>query len=98
MNSVFADTWYFLALINPRDASHARVKDFSRENAPRLVTTTWILTEVADGLSRSVDRAQFEPLGRRLLTTRRRLWCRPNNPSGKGVCCSIITARTRRGP
>jgi predicted nucleic acid-binding protein len=43
----FADTFYWIALIFPRDAFHAAVSSFSRTlGSVRLVTTDEVLTEV----------------------------------------------------
>jgi hypothetical protein len=47
----FADTAWYLALLLDRDAWHARATELSRELVGRVVTTTWVLTEVADALS-----------------------------------------------
>jgi uncharacterized protein len=56
MTPVFADTFFFLALINPRDGAHpAAVAAANRRQGP-LLTTAWILTEVADGLAGTADR------------------------------------------
>lgn len=56
MTPVFAVTFFFLALINPRDAAHvAAVAAHSSRKRP-LLTTAWILTEVADGLADGPDR------------------------------------------
>src|SRR5205085_5296328 len=44
---LFADTFYWVALLNPGDAFHARVMAFSSTlGAIRIVTTDEILTEV----------------------------------------------------
>jgi len=59
MTPVFADSYYFFALINPRDAAHQRAFRYSQEQGTPLVTTAWVLTELADGLSRSSKRATF---------------------------------------
>lgn len=56
MTAVFADSFYFLALINPRDAAHGRVLDFSERQEIPVLTTAWVLTEVADALSRPPGR------------------------------------------
>ena len=53
MKTVFADTFYFLALVNPADSAHARTVAFTSDHPLRLVTTDWVLTELADGLARS---------------------------------------------
>jgi predicted nucleic acid-binding protein len=45
--SLFADTFYWIALLFPRDALHAAVVAFSRAlGSVRLVTTDEVLTEV----------------------------------------------------
>lgn len=59
MTAVFADTFYFLALLNSKDASHQKAVDFSNTADAPLVTTAWVLTELADGLSRSSERYVF---------------------------------------
>lgn len=56
MTPVFADTFFFLALVNPRDAAHAAAIAGAETRRDPLVTTAWVLTEVADGLARSTDR------------------------------------------
>lgn len=58
MNAVFADTFYFLALINERDAAHPKAILFDATTRP-LVTTAWVLTEVGDALSAPENRPAF---------------------------------------
>ena len=51
--TLFADTFYWVALLNPRDASHIRVTAFDRSlGTARLVTTDEVLTEVLNWFSR----------------------------------------------
>lgn len=59
MNRVFADTFYFLAILNPKDQAHAKAVHFSESHDASLTTTSWVLTELADGLSRSTQRRAF---------------------------------------
>ena len=59
MNPLFADTFYFLALANSKDTAHAKALEFSRSHRGPLLTTTWVLTELADGLSRAKNRHLF---------------------------------------
>lgn len=61
MKSVFADTLYFIAILNANDAAHSRALAFSNSHDLRLLTTAFVLIELADGLSRS---AQRQSLGR----------------------------------
>ena len=51
MNEVFADTFYYIALLNPADHFHAAAIQATQALTSRLVTTAWVLTEVADALS-----------------------------------------------
>ncbi|MCX5758908.1 MAG: hypothetical protein NTU83_10465, partial [Candidatus Hydrogenedentes bacterium] len=51
MKTYFADTFYFLAILNVADAHRERVEAFNAEASPRVVTTAWVLTEVADALA-----------------------------------------------
>jgi hypothetical protein len=39
MNTVFADTYYFIALLNPKDSAHARASDFSRTSRAHVLST-----------------------------------------------------------
>jgi predicted nucleic acid-binding protein len=51
---LFADTFYWVALLNARDPYHARVASFSLAlGAARLVTTDEVLTEVLNWFSRA---------------------------------------------
>ena len=52
MKEVFADTAYYLAFLNIQDELHERSVKFTAGFDGRLLTTTWVLTEVADALSR----------------------------------------------
>src|SRR4051794_807209 len=50
--TLFADAFYWVALIFPRDTYHARVRSFSAALGPaRLVTTDEVLTEVLNHFS-----------------------------------------------
>ena len=64
--TLFADTFYFLALANERDPAHAPATDVSRDFTGKLVTTAWVLTEVADAMSARRNRAEFVMLLDRL--------------------------------
>jgi len=50
MSVVFADTFYFLALLNERDGAHHRAVAASRTPGLALVTTELVLVELADAL------------------------------------------------
>jgi len=56
MKSVFADTFYFLALLNERDPAHQRAAAASRIPGLTLVTTEFVLLELADALCKPRER------------------------------------------
>jgi predicted nucleic acid-binding protein len=58
MKAVFADSYFFFALANPNDPTHARAVDFAKSYTGRTVTTGWIITEVGDGWSKPPERRQ----------------------------------------
>ena len=51
MTEVFADAFYFIALLNPSDQHHAEAVRVTRGLIAPLVTTTCVLIEVADALA-----------------------------------------------
>jgi uncharacterized protein len=59
MTTLFADTFYFIALLSPSDDAHAKAIAFTRQFAGRLLTTAWVLTEMADGLVDTSAREKF---------------------------------------
>ena len=59
MKRCFADTNYFLAIINPDDSAYARAVEYSRNSDLSLVSTAWIFMELANSMSRSRDRQLF---------------------------------------
>jgi len=62
MNLVCADTYYYLALTSESDAGHERAVEFSRAYHGRVLTTPWVLTEVADALASPDQRRMFVAL------------------------------------
>ena len=66
MSKVFADTFYFLALLNKNDKAHAKALQYSAL-IERLITTEWVLTELADGLASSRHRSMFLQTRQELL-------------------------------
>lgn len=54
--TVFADAFFYVALINRHDAYHARAADYARIFRGSVVTTEWVLAEVADALAASSSR------------------------------------------
>jgi predicted nucleic acid-binding protein len=59
MTLVFADTFYFLAIMNAKDIAHRKAIEFSTSHDVALLTTAWVLTELADGLADSLHRSAF---------------------------------------
>jgi len=62
MTRIFADSFFFFAVLNPNDAAHAKATEFARRHKEPLVTTAWVLTEVADGLATTPRRHVFRRL------------------------------------
>ena len=69
MTSCFADTFYFVAMLNRRDANHERAMALNASLRVRLVTTAWIVTETANAMSKPPDRLLFLQLLERLRTS-----------------------------
>ncbi len=59
MKVVLADTFYFLALVNPSDGRHRQAKAFTATFQGRIVTTSWVITEFADASANRVSRPAF---------------------------------------
>lgn len=70
MSTLFADAFFFVALLNPRDRAHSLANTYIEPDLELpLLTTTWVLVEVGDAMSTSTtNRAAFVDLFR-LLTT-----------------------------
>ena len=60
--ALFADTFYYLALVNENDLAHQRALDLSRSLQGRTITTAWVLTEVADAPAAPPQRGVFTAL------------------------------------
>ena len=59
MNSVFADTSYYIALMSDSDAYHDQAVNLSRSFQGQVITTDFVLMEVGNWLSRITDRTYF---------------------------------------
>lgn len=66
MKAVFADAFYFVALLNRADQHHARATALARQLHDDLITTEWVLMEVADALAESASRRSVAPFIRDL--------------------------------
>ena len=51
MKRVFGDSLFFIALLNERDQFHATARALAAAGPLDIVTTRWILAEVADALA-----------------------------------------------
>jgi uncharacterized protein len=67
MTRVFADAFYFVALLNRADQYHSSATAAASQLRGQLVTTEWVLTEVADALADSASRRSVAPFIRDLV-------------------------------
>lgn len=58
MNTAFADTSFYLALLDERDPLHKRALAQSKLNRP-IVTTEFVLLELGNACARAEDHADF---------------------------------------
>lgn len=56
---VFADTSYFIALLNGRDAAHEAAVAYSREAFSEVIVTQFVIIELGDGFCKPPDRPDF---------------------------------------
>jgi len=63
---IFADSFYYLALLNPADRAHARAVAATSALTSPLITTGWILTELADALADVTNRVRCSKAIRQL--------------------------------
>jgi predicted nucleic acid-binding protein len=56
MQTIFADSYYFLALGNRHDPAHGKSLAFTQTFTGRLVTTGFVLTELVDGCAANASR------------------------------------------
>src|SRR5436190_11292828 len=57
--TVFGDAFYYFAFLNASDEAHEGAVAFTDQYAGKIVTTAWVLTELADGLAAPVNRGLF---------------------------------------
>ncbi len=89
MTPVFADTYYWLALINPRDQACQEAVTRSQALTQPIVTTTWVLTEVGDAMSDPAIRPGANPTAK--IKT-------PLGESSAGICFCNAPAHVVRQP
>jgi uncharacterized protein len=54
----FADSFYFLAFLNRDDDAHLRAREIG-QRIQKLITTDWVVTEVADAMAGARNRRAF---------------------------------------
>lgn len=59
MDLVFGDAFYYFALVNVRDAAHSRAVALGSRCSTRIVTSAWVIQELADGWASPRARAGF---------------------------------------
>jgi predicted nucleic acid-binding protein len=59
MTTLFADTYYYIAMLSPKDSTHAQAVALTARLQPRIVTTAWVLTELAAAMSAPAKRERF---------------------------------------
>jgi hypothetical protein len=69
MKAIFADSFFFFAILNRSDPQHEKAIAYSRNLQAIRVTTDWVLTELGDGLSRHQERECFIDLYRHILSS-----------------------------
>jgi len=62
MSLVFADAFYFIARFNRSDQHHVKAVRFVRSADWQLLTSEWVLMEVADGLANSEVRPRVREI------------------------------------
>ena len=56
MKSVFADTFFCLALLDARDEHHPQVLRYLQHSRDFILTTRWVFAEVANAMSGTILR------------------------------------------
>ena len=59
MKIVFADTSFYVAALSPRDVNHTRAESVGRSVRGRVVTTEYVLLEVATSFCGAANRPVF---------------------------------------
>jgi len=58
--TVFADAFFWIALLNRRDEYHEKARLYTQDFQGTIVTSQWILAEVADALAASAARQSIQ--------------------------------------
>ena len=68
MKNLFADSFFYFAVLNSNDAAHEQAEAFLDHLDGQIVTTAFVLTELADGMADPLDRGTFIRLHEALST------------------------------
>jgi hypothetical protein len=100
MKAVFADTFYFLALLNRRDPFHLRAATASRTAELSIVTTEFVLLELADALCKPPQRQEVTTSAGSLKPIGPSDWSEPrqNFSSAQGNSTRTVPTKTGRSP
>ena len=98
MNTVFADAFYFVGLVNRADQYHARIVAAARQLRDEVLTTEWILAEFADALAESSSRRLVPQFIRTLEQDPKSESSAPAASCSSAACGCMRNARTRNGP
>jgi len=71
MSALLADTSFFVAYLNPREACHDLAVEWMTASPERIVTTEWILAELGNYLAQGKNRRLFGLLVRALSAEER---------------------------
>ncbi len=80
MKPAFADTSYYLALVNSRDPRHQRAADLAERLLGRTFVTEYVLVELGSALSRGSDRLVFLELLERVRSDSATTFIAANEP------------------
>ncbi len=67
MKAVFADTFYFLSLLDSTEPCHVEAVAAASDTQLQLITTQWVLTKFGDAYCHPRNRADFVELYRALI-------------------------------
>jgi len=59
--TVFADAFFWIALLNRRDEYHEKARLYLQDFQGTILTTQWVLAEVADAMASSTVRRCIQP-------------------------------------
>ncbi len=62
MRTVFTDTSFYIALLNPRDENHQNAEQFTSQYQSDFITSAWIIAELANFLCQASNRSLFVSL------------------------------------